>query len=133
MAFKQFLFLGAALLSISASANNPSWIRFNSISPDGTQIAFSYQGDIFTVSSQGGQARQLTSNAAYDSTPMWTPDGTGIVFSSYREGSRDLYLTTLEGGSPRRLTTLAGNETLLSVLDDGSVLFSTYISALQSD
>ena len=133
MAFKQFLFLGAALLSISASANNPSWIRFNSISPDGTQIAFSYQGDIFTVSSQGGQARQLTSNAAYDSTPMWTPDGSGIVFSSYREGSRDLYLTSLEGGSPRRLTTLAGNETLLSVLDDGSVLFSTYISALQSD
>ena len=133
MAFKQFLFLGAALLSISASANNPSWIRFNSISPDGTQIAFSYQGDIFTVSSQGGQARQLTSNAAYDSTPMWTPNGSGIVFSSYREGSRDLYLTSLEGGSPRRLTTLAGNETLLCVLDDGSVLFSTYISALQSD
>ena len=133
MTIRQFLFLGAALMSISAAAHNPSWIRFNSISPDGKQIAFSYQGDIFVVSSQGGQARQLTSNAAYDSTPMWTRDGSGIVFSSYREGSRDLYLTSVEGGTPKRLTTLPGNETLLAVLDDGSVLFSTYISALQSD
>ena len=133
MTIRQFLFLGAALISVSAAAHNPSWIRFNSISPDGKSIAFSYQGDIFVVSSQGGQARQLTSNPAYDSTPMWTPDGSGIVFSSYREGSRDLYLTPVEGGTPKRLTTLPGNETLLAVLDDGSVLFSTYISALQSD
>lgn len=50
-------------LSLSASAdNNPLWMRFSAISPDGQTIAFSYKGDIFTVPVNGGSARQLTTN-----------------------------------------------------------------------
>ena len=49
------------------------WLRHQQISPDGSQIAFCYKGDIYTVPTAGGQALRLTSNAAYDGTPHLEP------------------------------------------------------------
>ncbi len=132
---KRLLLLAAlpALLPLLASAQEtPSWIRKNAISPDGKTVVFSYKGDLYTVPSSGGTARQLTSNAAYESDPLWTPDGKQIVFTSWREESRDIYVTSREGGVPRRLTTLPGNETLLAVDAEGNVWFSWYDANLQS-
>ena len=99
----------------ATSQDSPLWIRKNSISPDGTKIAFTYKGDIYCVSSQGGRATQLTTDQAYDTDPLWTPDGENIVFSSYREGSKDIYIMGAEGGTSRRLTTWTGNETPLAI------------------
>lgn len=112
---------------VYASGSTPLWLRKSSISPDGTQIAFSYQGDIFTVPSGGGTAVQITSNPAYDSDPIWMPDGKRIVFSSTREKSKDIFITSAGGGVPTRVTTYPGNETPLAVLDDGTILFSADI------
>lgn len=129
-------FAAAAMLlaaGVAASAQHPSWIRRNSISPDGSTIAFSYKGDIWTVPVSGGHAVQITSNQAYDSEPMWTRDGRQIVFSSYRELSKDLYITSTDGGLPVRLTSLPGNETPLAVLPDGGILFTTYYGDILSD
>ena len=112
------------LLAISASAqDNPLWMRFSAISPDGNTIAFSYKGDLFTIGVNGGVAHQLTTNAAYDAYPVWSPDGQNIAFASAREGSLDVYLISKDGGTPKRLTTNSGNETPLCFLDDGTVLF----------
>lgn len=107
----------------------PLWLRKSAISPDGKHVAFSYKGDIYVVDAQGGRAAQITTNEAYDSDPMWTRDGKGIVFSSYREGSKDIYLTGVSGGIPKRLTDIPGAETPLCVLPDGRVLFSASLQA----
>ena len=121
-------FFALALLILSGSAfaaeDSPLWLRKNSISPDGKQIAFCYGGDIFTVPAEGGQARQITSNAAYDSDPLWTPDGRYIVFSSYRDNTKDIFMTSAEGGKPVKITCYPGNETPLAVLPDGRIVFS---------
>ena len=122
------IFLVAAMTAGTAiGQESPRWIRKNSISPDGTKIAFSYKGDIFIVPAAGGTARQITTNAAYDSEPLWTADGENIVFSSYREKSKDIFVTSYEGGTPKRLTFHPGNETPLAVLADGKVVFSANI------
>ena len=116
--------LAATLLTIGVTAQtNPLWMRFSAISPDGQTIAFSYQGDIFTVPTNGGTAHQVTSNDAYDAYPVWSPDGQSIAFASAREGSLDVYLIDRNGGTPKRLTTDSGSETPLCFLDDGTVLF----------
>ena len=81
------------LLALAVSAQtNPLWMRFCAISPDGETIAFSYKGDLFTVSARGGTAHQLTSNDAYDAYPVWSPDGQHIAFASAREGSLDVFV-----------------------------------------
>ena len=123
----------ALLVSLTLTAETPSWIRKNAISPDGKTLAFSYKGDIYTVPVTGGEARQLTSNPAYESDPVWTRDSHQIVFTSTREESKDLYVTSVEGGVPHRLTTLPGNELPLAVTADGRVWFSWYDNTVSSD
>ena len=77
-------------------------------SPDGSAIAFSYMGDIWRVSADGGQAERLTVHEAYDESPLWSPDGTRIAFTSDREGNEDVYVMPAAGGVPTRLTTHSG-------------------------
>ena len=120
---RKLALMAAMLMTMAVTAQtNPLWMRFCAISPDGNTIAFSYQGDLFTVATQGGTAHQLTSNDAYDAYPVWSPDGQSIAFASAREGSLDVYLIGKDGGTPKRLTTDSGNETPLTFLDDKTVL-----------
>ncbi len=114
--------MGAA--SVAWGQESPRWLRKNAISPDGKQIAFSYKGDIYVVPVAGGRAQQLTSNPAYDSDPVWTPDNKCLVFSSYREGSKDIFMVAAEGGTPKRITNYPGNETPKAVLPDGRIAFT---------
>ena len=131
---KRIILLSALSLlgSLAMAQETPLWIRRNAISPDGQTLAFSYKGDIWTVPVSGGQARQLTSHRAHETDPLWSPDGKALVFTSQREGSKDLYVTTPEGGVPKRLTTLPGSETPLAIGPDGSVYFTWYHADLQS-
>ena len=124
------MILAAAILAtatVMTAQETPKWLRKSAISPDGSKVAFCYKGDIFTVDVKGGRALQITANQAYDSDPLWTPDGKKIVFSSYRAGSRDIFITSAEGGVPKRLTDYPGNETPLCVLGDGRILFQASI------
>lgn len=122
---KKFITLAALGASLAAqAADSPLWLRHPAISPDGTQVAFTYKGDIFTVPVEGGRARQLTTHAAYDTAPVWSPDGESIAFASTRQGSSDIYVMPAGGGTARRLTTHSGNETPLAFLNDTTVLFS---------
>ena len=105
----------------------PLWFRNNDISPDGSKIAFTYKGNIYTVPVHGGLASQITTNQAYEADPIWTPDGRNIVFSSYREKSKDIYMVSAKGGAPVRLTSHTGNETPLEVMKNGNILFTANI------
>lgn len=113
-----------AFAGLSAQAvENPLWLRDVAISPDGSTVAFTFKGDIFTVPVSGGQARQLTSSKAFDSKPMWTPDGSRIAFRSNREGTDDLYIINAKGGTARRLTTDAGSETPVAFIDSETLMY----------
>ena len=94
--------------------DKPFWAEptFPALSPDGEWIAFFRQssgprGDLWIVRAAGGGARQLTKDEREGGAPCWTIDGSGIIFSSERRGSRTLWRVDLAGGV-QALTTGAG-------------------------
>ena len=123
-----FTILLTLVLSFTALAEEAKWLRYPSISPDGKEVAFSYKGDIYVVSSEGGQARQITSNKAYDYSPIWAPDGKNIAFASDRYGNFDIYTVSVKGGAPKRVTTHSAKDTPWTFTPDGkNILFTSLI------
>ena len=62
------------------------------ISPDGREIAFVSAGDVWTVPTQGGEARLLVAHPASESRPLYSPDGTQLAFVSNRAGGNTVGL-----------------------------------------
>ena len=131
---KKMFAVMALLLSLNLHASeDATWMRYSTISPDGTQIAFSFKGDIYTVPVSGGRATQITTNPAHDTRPIWSPNGQKIVFASDRMGSMDIFIVDKEGGIPTRLTTHSGNENPIVFKDNEHVLFQANILPAAED
>jgi Tol biopolymer transport system component len=81
-----------------------------SLSPDSTQVAFSWNGnqqdnfDIYVKQLGGGEPIRLTFDAARDDSPAWSPDGKSIAFAR-RLGDDALEIRVLpsHGGVERKL------------------------------
>ena len=63
---------------------------------------------IFTIGSDGGDVRQITSNGFYDSQPTVAPDGRTVIFSSDRSGTNEIWRVDIDGTGLRQLTTGGG-------------------------
>jgi tricorn protease len=99
------------------------YLRSPAISYDGEQIAFSYAGDIWNVSSEGGEAKMITSHNGYDDRPRFSPDGTKLAFMSKRTGNGDIYVISLETEDVKRLTYNDSTDTLDCWSPDGKWLY----------
>ena len=115
------LFLG----SVGFAQSDITLVRTPSISPDGTTVAFSYQGDIWRVPINGGDPIRLTIHEAHEINPIWSPDGKKIAFSSNRWGNSDIYTTSQEGGTPFRITYHSTNDRLSDWANDNTILFTS--------
>jgi serine/threonine-protein kinase len=78
-----------------------------SLSPDGLWLAYDRPGDasdrdrgIFVAPLDGGEETPAVSGPTYDSSPLWSPDGGGLVFSSVRTGSPGLWFQPMNDGRP---------------------------------
>ena len=117
--------LAASLLILAGAAFAvPAFgARHPALSPDGSEIAFSWQGDLWIVSSAGGDARRLTVHQAYDHSPSWSPDGREIAFSSNRHGNDDIFVASVRDGFTERLTFHSDDDQMQSWSPDGKTLY----------
>lgn len=88
------------------------------LSPDGKWIAYvitvtdfdenKRNSDIWVVSAEGGEPRQMTTSEKSDSSPRWSPDGGRIAFLSSRSDSRQIHIIPFSGGEAVKLTDFPG-------------------------
>ena len=68
------------------------------------KIVFTYGGDLYLVSSDGGVARKLTSHVGYEMFPKFSPDGKHIAFTGQYDGNTEVFVISSSGGTPKRIT-----------------------------
>src|SRR5579872_4451905 len=88
---------------IEFTVDEGSWLSL-SVSPDGKTIIFDLLGDLYTLPIGGGEAKRITSGMAFDSQPVFSPDGKRIAFTSDRDGSDNLWIANADGSEPKQLS-----------------------------
>jgi dipeptidyl aminopeptidase/acylaminoacyl peptidase len=90
----------------AANTGGASW------SPDGKMIVFDSKKsgnlEVYVVSADGGQARQLTDDPAEDGAASWSRDGRWIYFYSNRSGSANIWKMPSAGGKAEQVTKEGG-------------------------
>jgi tricorn protease len=112
------------IVFFTSSAQNQLLCRQPALNQDGSLVAFSFQGDIWTVPSAGGKASRLTIHEAYETKPVFSLDGSKIAFSGARYGNNDIFVMPAEGGVPKRLTFHSGFDNIASWTQPDKILFS---------
>ena len=120
---KLLLSFVAIVFTSIASFAEPLWMRYPTISPDGSTIAFTYKGSIYVVPTAGGEAQCITPAESYDYNPVWSPDSKSIAYASDRYGNFDVFTISKNGGTPKRVTTHSANETPYTFSPDGSKIY----------
>ncbi|WP_412674605.1 S41 family peptidase [Aeromonas australiensis] len=99
------LLLASSLLWLPTSvAADTRWLREPALSPDGKQLAFTWQGRIFVASAEGGPATALTGSSYLSQRPIWSPDGKQLAFAANLYGNEDVFVVSASGGEMVRLT-----------------------------
>ncbi len=86
----------AALLLMPVALVAQERIAYNSFA--------SGNADIWSMKTDGSDPRQLTTNAAADGDPSYSPDGGKIAFVSVRDGNQEIYVMNADGTNQKRLT-----------------------------
>ena len=97
-------------------------------SPDGKSIAFiqpaaSEAGGIWLMDAGGTNPRRLTTG--HDTHPRWSPDAKQIAFTSMRDGNREIYTVSVEGGDLLNFTRSTTDEVAAGWSPDGLQIIYT--------
>ncbi len=91
-----------------------------------SQIAFVHGDDIWIAPKAGGVANRLSSPEGAEGYPRFSPDGSMLAFTANYQGNSDVYVVSVNGGIPLRLTYHGMYDRVLGWSPDGtSVLFAS--------
>jgi Tol biopolymer transport system component len=90
------------------------------VSPDGNSMVFEWIGDLWCASTDGGEAVRVLENPAFETRPLFSPDGKRIIFSSDRTGSMQVFSIPTSGGEPVQHTRHSEGNLLECLSPDGT-------------
>jgi tricorn protease len=97
------VFVFSFLIQFSLRAQDEArLLRFPAIYDN--QLVFTYAGDLYTVSSDGGIARKLTNHPGFEMFARFSPDGKTIAFTGQYDGNTEVFIMNSQGGIPKRVT-----------------------------
>jgi Tol biopolymer transport system component len=118
-------------VSVAGGAKSQVGFLVRCFTPPPGTIAFETNrtGDfeVFKMNADGTNPVNLTNNAASDTEPDWSPDGTKVAFVSDRNGNNEIYVMNADGSGQTRLTTNSESETGPEWSPDGTkIAFETH-------
>ncbi len=116
-----FLFLTAFL----PAQTGVYFTSYPSLSPDGTNIIFTFDGDLWTVPSNGGQAARLTAMQGDETNALYSPDGKWIAFTGREDGNSNVYVMPVDGGEIKQLTYYDSRDAVSSWSWDSKFIYFT--------
>lgn len=118
--------LSIAMLLISAFTSfgqkQARLLRFPTT--NGTDVVFSYAGDLYKAPLTGGEAVRLTSHVGYEMFPKFSPDGKTIAFTGEYDGNTEVYTVPVDGGEPLRITytSNSGRDNISSTMGSNNIV-----------
>jgi len=122
---KKTIFIYFFVCNLSLVFAQTSLIRTPSLSPDASELAFSYQGDIWVYNLNTQQSKRVTVHEAYESNPIWNTDGSQLAFSSNRKGSDNVFTVSKMGGMPKQITYYPTTDTPYDWTKENNIMFTT--------
>ena len=111
---------------LTSSAQQKAYFLSNpSLSPDAQTAYFSFEGDIWKVDSNGGNASRITALEGEAINPRVSPDGKWLAFSSNQFGNYDVFVMPINGGSIKQLTFHQGKDEMESWAWDSETIYFT--------
>ncbi|MBB4632668.1 amidohydrolase family protein [Sphingosinicella soli] len=116
---------------IAFETTEASWASV-SLSPDGRTIAFDILGDLYVMPVSGGRAKAIARGMAFETQPVFSPDGKWLAFVSDRSGAENLWVMRPDGTGARQISFRDDDTPLTSPAwsADGSAL---YVSRFRPD
>jgi TolB protein len=118
----------------SITKNSPSY--WHGWSPDGKTLAFvgerDGEFDIYTISTQGGVEKRLTTAKGLDDGPEYSPDGKYIYFNSVRTGHMQIWRMRADGSEQKQITNDELNDWFPHLSPDGTqMVFLSYAKEVE--
>src|ERR1700745_1613078 len=88
----------AAVVAAPFASAETRLLRFPDICND--RVVFTYGGDLWTVSAQGGTASRLTAGPGLQQSAKFSPDCSQIAFTGEYSGEDQVYVMPANGGVP---------------------------------
>lgn len=95
--------VGQERIVASFTVDEGSWMSLD-VSPDGATIAFDMLGDIYSMSSRGGEATAILRGPVGFRSPQFSPDGSQIAFISDESGSDNVWIAAADGSDRRQIS-----------------------------
>jgi tricorn protease len=95
-------FLAVVLVVSTRGAGQTKLLRFPDV--HGDRVVFTYGGDLWLATVEGGVATRLTSHPGLELFAKFSPDGKWIAFTGQVDGDEQVYVVPTAGGVPRQLT-----------------------------
>ncbi len=118
-----FATLSIAAIAGLAEAQERGYYQSPALHAD--TLVFSSEGDLWRANAAGGTAVRLTTHPEVETSPVLSPDGKWIAFQASYDGPSEVYMMSVTGGTPKRLTHEGGGATVRGWIDNDRVLYRT--------